>query len=292
VKLCLSCRHQYETLSWQCPACSWEPENIDGRPAFSPDLAAANEGFAPHYFTDLAQSEQGNFWFESRNRLLIWAIRKYFPSAQSMLEIGCGTGFVLSELQRTFPEIRFAGSEIYPEGLRFAGNRAVGADLFQMDARRIPFDREFDVIGAFDILEHVEEDEEVLGQMYRAVRPGGGIVVTVPQHPSLWSTVDDYSFHKRRYVRQELKRKAEQAGFRPAILTSFISILLPVLFLSRLRNKSYTDSFDPLAELRIHPAINRAFMGLLSVERRCIQAGMSLPWGGSLLLVAYRERES
>lgn len=66
-----------------------------------------------------------------------------------------------------------------------------------MDARRIPFEGEFDVIGAFDVLEHIEEDERVLGQLNAALRSGGGIIATVPQHQWLWSEMDTVSGHRR-----------------------------------------------------------------------------------------------
>ena len=79
-----------------------------------------------------------------------------------------------------------------------------------MDARRIPFEREFDVVGAFDVLEHIVEDEDVLGQMFKATRPGGGLLVTVPQHPFLWSASDEHAMHQRRYSRAELRRKVER----------------------------------------------------------------------------------
>ena len=66
------------------------------------------------------------------------------------------------------------GREVFSAGLRLAADRLPGVDLFQMDARQIPFENEFDVIGAFDVLEHIRDDELVLSQMYRAVRQGGG----------------------------------------------------------------------------------------------------------------------
>ena len=80
-----------------------------------------------------------------------------------------------------------------------------------MDARRIPYEAEFDVIGAFDVIEHIYEDAAVLQQMHRAVRPGGGIIVTVPQHRFLWSKQDEFSCHFRRYTRGELMSKVSCA---------------------------------------------------------------------------------
>src|SRR4030095_1631809 len=110
-------------------------------------------------------------------------------------------------------------------------------------ARRIPFRGEFDVIGAFDVLEHIKEDEEVLAQMYQATRPRGGVLLTVPQHSFLWSEVDDYSRHVRRYSASELKAKVKRAGFETLRTTSFVSLLLPVMFISRLRQRSAHQGF-------------------------------------------------
>ena len=88
-----------------------------------------------------------------------------------------------------------------------------GVTLFQMDARFVPFEEEFDVIGAFDALEHIKEDEDVLREIFRATKEGGGIILTVPQHPFLWSQMDEISHHYRRYTRRGLIDKVQRAGF-------------------------------------------------------------------------------
>ncbi len=185
MKLCIKCGETLEDHGRQCPSCLHGLQKIDGHLAFAPELAEDSEGFEADYFPTLANLEAGNFWFRSRNRLLIWALRQYFPNATSFMEIGCGTGFVLSGIREAFPDLTVSGSEIFSAGLGFAEERLPGVELFQMDARRIPFRSEFDVIGAFDVLEHVKEDEEVLSQMYQATRQGGGILITVPHHPFL-----------------------------------------------------------------------------------------------------------
>ena len=247
-----------------------------------------SEGFAANYFAPLAEREAGNFWFRSRNRLLVWALQRYFPDAENFMEIGCGTGFVLSGIQRALPELALCGSEIFIEGLTFAAERLPGIELFQMDARRIPFREEFDVLGAFDVLEHIEEDETVLVQMFQATKPGGGIILTVPQHHFLWSVVDDYSFHKRRYTRKELVKKLRRAGFKIVRVTSFVSLILPFMMLSRLKSQRSKDDFDPLAELEIGYHLNLALEKIMGVERSLIEGGVSFPAGGSLLAIARR----
>lgn len=261
----------------------------EGHPMFAPEMAEENSGFSPTYFASLASRESGYFWFESRNELLCWALAKYFAPMRNILEIGCGTGFVLTGIGQRFPDVRLSASEALRNGLVYAAKRLPGAGLFQMDARNIPFFEEFDVIGAFDVLEHIEEDCTVLEQMYAAVKPGGGIMLTVPQHPALWSGIDEYSYHKRRYTREELTRKVCQAGFRTIRTTSFVTILLPALVASRYRRRRYTEDFDLDAEFRISARVNKLLTGALSVERGLIRMGISLPAGGSLLLIAQRD---
>jgi SAM-dependent methyltransferase len=197
MKVCLPCGQRFTTEDWRCPSCKIYPETVDGFLSFAPDLAVGYDGFKAGFFASLAELEAGNFWFESRNRLLTWALDRYFPKAETFLEIGCGTGFVLSGIRRGFPRIKLFGSDIFTEGFAYAKERVPGATFFQMDARNIPFENEFDVIGAFDVIEHIEEDEAVLKQMYQACKHQGGIILTVPQHAFLWSYMDEYSCHVR-----------------------------------------------------------------------------------------------
>lgn len=289
MKACLSCGLRFEADDWRCPGCGKSPRQQDGHLSFAPDLTVTNDGFSADYFDQLAQLEAGHFWFRARNRLVCWALRRYFPQATSFLEIGCGTGFVLSGIRREFPSWRLCGSEVFHQGLSVAEKRVPGVSLFQMDARRIPFEEEFDVIGAFDVLEHIEEDEAVLHQLRQATRPGGGIALTVPQHRFLWSRVDEYSFHKRRYSRTELVEKVARAGFEVMRVTSFVFFLLPMLLLSRLRQHGQQGRFDPLAEYRLSRFADTGLEKIMERERGLIERGVSFPVGGSLLVLAGRK---
>src|ERR1700681_3608983 len=220
MKACLNCNQTFDGEGWRCPSCGREPASR-GFLLFAPELADSNDGFEPSAFARLAQVEPTSFWFRARNRLIVQIIKRDFPQARNLLEIGCGTGYVLLGVRQALPTVDVAGSELSVAGLAFAAQRLPGADLYQMDARHIPFDSEFDVVCAFDVLEHVAEDDAALAQMFKAVRPGGGIIVSVPQHPWLWSAGDDFAHHKRRYRRAELKSKLRAAGFSLLRITSF-----------------------------------------------------------------------
>jgi SAM-dependent methyltransferase len=283
VKRCLDCQHEFDSASWACPECGFQPERSGDFMQFAPDLDETDSGFDPASFEKLFRVESGNFWFRSRNRLITWAIKKYFPEVKSFLEIGCGTGFVLTAIRQHFPHVECTGSEIHSAGLKFAQSRLSDTSLCQMDARNIPFTEEFDLVGAFDVLEHIEEDEQVLGQLFDAVKPGGGILLTVPQHPFLWSSADEAACHHRRYTRRELKAKVIDAGFEVIRTSSFVTFLLPLMAVSRLVAKSPKQG---QREFELPGALNSLFEVTMNVESALIRAGINLPAGGSLLMSA------
>lgn len=286
MKRCLNCTRIFEDPDWCCPDCGWQPER-DGRvPIFSPELARSNSSFKASYFAPLAAREEGHFWFRARNALIVWALGKYGTGVLSFMEIGCGTGFVLQGIACHFPEMRLVGTEIYPEGIAFAADRVTGGEFMQMDARKIPFVDEFESIGAFDVLEHIDEDETVLEQMFRALKPYGLLLLTVPQHRWLWSGADDYACHVRRYTARDLRNKLTLAGFTILRSTSFVTSLLPLMFISRLLQRNKNKGFDPLAELRMNPPVNRILEGFLRLELWFIRRGVSFPVGGTRLMVA------
>jgi SAM-dependent methyltransferase len=235
-------------------------------------------------FEALYALEQTYFWFRARIRLILWAFGHYANRSASFLEIGCGTGAVLSAIAREHPQVATWGSEAHLEGLKYARTRIDPARLVQMDARRIPFADEFDAIGLFDVLEHIEEEQLVLSQVRRTLRPGGLLLITVPQHRFLWSAADEHAGHVRRYTRAELIRGIEHSNFKVMKCTSFISVLFPLLFASRLLRRG--KRYDELAEYRVPSAVGKVLELVLGAERAAIRAGATLPFGGSLLLIA------
>ena len=289
MRLCPACAAPLATEGWNCAACGHLPQERAGFLALAPELAAQAEGFDPAMFAELAALEENNFWFRARNRLIVWALQRYAPAFTDFLEVGCGTGYVLQGVAAAFSGARICGTEAQTEGLQFAESRVPKATFLQMDARQMPFDREFDIIGAFDVIEHIGEDETVLAQMHRALRPGGNLLLTVPQHPFLWSEYDVRAHHVRRYTGGELRQKLARAGFETVKMTSFVSALLPLMMLSRLTRRTESPDYDPLAELRIGRLTNTLLERALDVERAVIRTGLPLPFGGSLLAVARRK---
>lgn len=251
----------------------------------APDGSGA---FSDEQYSGLAAVEPGNFWFESRNRLIVWALRRHFPGAQSFLEVGCGTGFVLQAISRACPSMTLAGSDVGDTGLAFARARVPGAAVYADDARSIHVDHPYDVVGAFDVIEHIDDDRAALRAMHDAIAPGGGLMLTVPQHAWLWGPADEYAHHFRRYARRDLLARVTTAGFEILRVTSFVSLLLPLMAALRFRDRR--GGFKPMIAFRLPGVVHAAFSAVLTVERAGIRAGVSWPAGGSLLLVARRPR--
>jgi len=285
MRRCLACGSVLAAREWHCLACDWRAPVRDGVASLMPDTVVT-DAFTAEQIDNLEAVDPRHFWFGGRNALIAWALTRYFPDAGTLLEVGCGTGPVLRSLAESRPHLRLTGTEVSDHGLRVAARTVPSAELVRADMRSLPYEEEFDVVGAFDVLEHVPEDAAAMRVLARAVRPGGGVMVTVPQHRWLWSSVDDYSGHHRRYRRAELVALARDAGLRVVAVTSFVSLLLPLMLVSRVLNRG--RDIDPRREFTLSARVNGALRAIMRAELAMIRAGLSWPAGGSLLLVATR----
>ena len=168
MKVCINCGRNFHADGWRCTECGNFPKLQNGYVNFLSNQPEKNDGFNPEYFVELAKLEAEHFWFKSRNRLLLWALNNSCRKVANFMEIGCGTGFVLSGIHQEFPEWRLSGSDFFTQGLDFAKTRVPDASFFLMDACSIPFREEFDIIGIFDVLEHIEEDRVVLREIFKS----------------------------------------------------------------------------------------------------------------------------
>lgn len=270
------------TAAWQ---------EIDGIRCYAPELALAHTDYPSEGFDVTAAVEARSFWCRSRIRILKRIIDRFADRGRTldMLDIGCGIGGIVGALEG-MGRLRLTGSEIYLSGLRYARSRLPGVSFIQLDATRIPFEAQFDIVGAFDVLEHIEADEQVMRSVWKALRPGGVFLITVPQYPWMWSHLDELVHHKRRYTRRELATKLDAAGYTIDYTTSFVTALFPFMVAARMLSKMRKHSTDTRAEfaseVSLPGPLNTAFDAVMRVDEALIGMGASLPFGGSLLAVA------
>jgi SAM-dependent methyltransferase len=269
------------------PACA----EIDGFRCYAPERARESADYPDEGFEVTAAVEARSFWCRSRNRVLRGVVERFTDRSRrlAMLEIGCGIGGVVAELRR-FSHLQLTASEISIEGLRYARSRFPEVEFIQLDATAIPFRSEFDVVGAFDVLEHIQADDRVMRGVHDALRPGGLFIVTVPQYQWMWSALDEMVHHKRRYGRADLLHKLTSNGFEVLFCSSFVTALFPAMALSRWLSRSRKapgDCRDAFAsEVTLPPAANRVCDWIMRLDELALRAGISLPFGGSLLVVA------
>jgi SAM-dependent methyltransferase len=251
------------------------------------------------HFAPLFAAEDRHFWFRARNRVIARLVRqtvKNWPPGYRVLEAGCGTGNVLRVLDRVCRNGRVVGMDLFSEGLQYA-QRRTKAPLVQSDMHRTPFAVRFDMVGLFDVLEHLPDDRRVLSDLHALLRPGGVLMMTVPAHAALWSYFDEAACHCRRYSMGELESKLREVGFTVEYSTQFMSVLFPLVWggrraaalLNRKRSpETAAQKHNEMSqqELRIVPFFNELITALLRQEERFIASRHRLPCGTSLLAIA------
>jgi SAM-dependent methyltransferase len=249
------------------------------------------DGFDAHVFEFLFKMEQKHFWHIGRRELILDTIKgaRLAPDSR-ILEIGCGNGSVLAFLKQN--GLNIAGGDIFLEGLRFCRQRAGAVPLFQINILALPFINDFDMIGLFDILEHIDDDEKALREVNQALKPGGKILLTVPAHGFLWRQADEAAAHKRRYSRADIIAKLERNGFNIRKISFFISFFLPLFLVFKVANKLFKggnrQDIKSIIEFRTVPVVNEICLWLLRLENRMIKR-FNLPFGASFLVLAEKK---
>jgi SAM-dependent methyltransferase len=219
--------------------------------------------------------EDRHWWYRGRRAIVLDAIERMAEghARDRILDVGCGGGGMLADLARLGS---VTGVEPSLQSRRRALARRVGT-IVNARLGTLPFEQgSFDIALALDVIEHIEDDDRALRDLRRVVSPGGALLVTVPAYPRLWSHHDELNHHFRRYTRIGLAELAGRSGWRVRRMTHFNSLMLPAAALAHKLTRSDGLGVPP-------KPVNRAMEAVLHVERSLIKAGMSLPFGLSLL---------
>jgi hypothetical protein len=233
--------------------------------------------------------EETSFWFKHRNNCIVSAMQQYPPSG-FIVDIGGGNGVVSHAIKNVG-----MSPVILEPGLDGAMNaQARGLDPIILstlqNAGFIP--ESVHAAGLFDVLEHIDRDVSFLKDVEKLLNPGGRVFLTVPAYNFLHSSEDDEAGHFRRYTKRSLSRCVKAAGLEVEYMSYFF-ILLPLpIFLFRTL-PSYFSKTQPNgneAKQSEHAPLPHIFGklldALLSFETWLISKKMSIPFGGSCMLVA------
>jgi SAM-dependent methyltransferase len=229
--------------------------------------------------------QDGHWWFGGRRKILSGLIGGLeLPNPAQILEVGCGPGGNLAMLQR-FGEV----TAVEPDG----ASRAYAAERAGIQVEDgllpdgLPFEpASFDLVCAFDVIEHVDEDAASVAALGRLVKPGGYLATTVPGQPWMWSRHDELHHHKRRYRMGGYRALFDAAGLQIVKASYFNTLLFPPIAAIRaLKMATGSTAADDDA---LPPApLNGLLAGLFGAELGWLKHG-SLPIGVSIVVIGRR----
>jgi SAM-dependent methyltransferase len=203
----------------------------------------------------LAELEDEHWWYRERRHLLGRMVDGLRPG--TALDIGAAGGGNTRVLRRAGWSV--SALEYGADGAEVAAER--GLAVVRGDATALPVaGASVDLVVAFDVLEHIEDDDAAVANVFRALRPGGRYVVAVPADPRLWSAHDEAVGHVRRYTRETLEQLLRRGGFDVGPLRSWNVLLRPVV---ALRRRASTGSDLE----RLSPAVNAGLRCIITAER-------------------------
>ncbi|HEX8157532.1 MAG TPA: class I SAM-dependent methyltransferase [Solirubrobacteraceae bacterium] len=232
--------------------------------------------------------EEEHWWYRGRRRVLAAVLDGLaLPSDTRILDAGCGSGRNMVDLARRG---QVWGIEPASPSLQAAVARQVGEVRPGSLGEPLPFeDGSFALALALDVLEHVADDAFALGELARVVRPGGRMILTVPQYAWLWGEHDVLAHHHRRYTRPLLVARASAAGWNVERVTAFNTVLLAPIAAVRLVQRARRRP-APRSDLGRTPGglVNDGLERVLRAEAAWIRHGRDLGAGVSLLAVLRR----
>lgn len=233
--------------------------------------------------------ESDYWWHQGRRRMILTLLDKmleerHATNSPAFLDIGCGTGMLLEDLQMRGKAVGLDFSTLALEYCRMRKLPALG----RADVRHLPIrGNSVDIITALDLVEHIKDDVGLLAEFYRVLRPGGSVIISVPAHKNLWSNHDVALHHFRRYEKDEFQALVTAAGFSLNRYTyAMATAYLPAAVFRRFKRLLGPDSSKPATdEFRLPRPINTALLGALKAEASLLRRH-DLPFGLSLLCIA------
>lgn len=242
-----------------------------------------------NYYEEYFFLERNHWWFKIRLELIQDLIRKhiYQDKKLKILNVGTATGRT-SEILSKFGTVTSVEYDI--DCIKFTKEK-IDIDILNASILELPFNNnEFDLVCAFDVIEHVDDDSSAIKELNRVCKNKGFIFITVPTFMILWSAHDDVNQHYRRYLMRQIsylfnnlkgniikKSYFNTFLFTPILLFRLISKILPKKLIRKGAGSDFTI-------VNNESLINKILFFIFNLERKFIKI-VNFPFGVSLFFI-------
>lgn len=226
------------------------------------------------------------WWYQVRSNLLHSALAESVGDCRRILDVGSADGPSVEWLHEHGSVISL---DIDPRGLRTP--RAVCGSIL-----RLPFRSDtFDLVSAFDVIEHCAPDVDAVREVARVLRPGGRMLISVPAYRWAWSAHDVANGHEHRYTRSRVVDVVERAGLSVRRATYAFTAVFPFFAAERLARKvvgklarKTVGPADIVSVPRLPPTVESMMRSLTRFDHHALRRGWDLPFGSSILVAAVK----
>lgn len=238
-------------------------------------------------YEEMYQLEAKYWWHLAKRHLVKSLISQRYSNFDqlTLVDIGCGTGKFLEEMNLWQSWQDLIGLDGSDEALKYTGKRKVAKVKKADFEAKLPLESDsIDLITSLDVVEHIENDQALVNEFHRVLIPGGRVIITVPAHQWLWTYWDEILGHKRRHTVESVTQLANTAGLEVEKISYFYSYLLPIAWVFRLI-KTKSDKASSSDFIALPDWINQILIGFSEIETEIVKR-FKIPFGLSVVCVA------
>lgn len=236
-----------------------------------------------NYYKNYFRLEKEHWLFKIRRKIFLYFIKKHTKSTSRVFDFGCGSGYMVRELQKIGYDAY--GVDFEEEAINYGLSSGI-KNLKVGTGNKIDHtDESFDLVTAFDVLEHLDNEQPTVRELTRILKPGGRIIISVPAYDWLWGIQDEVSHHFRRYTVKSLSRVfKEPRELKIVEKTYFNTFLFLPIAVVRLISKWF-NIYNRESDFELGGRVlNAIFYFIFNLEFYFLKF-MSFPFGVSILFI-------